>query len=306
MKRIFKGSLALLVVFTMVLCSISAFAATSDIYSSHVEFTGDSSALSASAFVYSPTDASAQLILAVYDSTGKLVDAKSASGANTILTTEAVNAGSNTVKAFVWADDTKEVISEIATYNTDFEEILSTLEITFDGTDFTSYIGEAFSASKTEYTKELSGTGAVPIPEVKAAIGDNGANIRIENESVSENTAKTTIIVEYGQRESETINYHVETTSAAGDIYVDKAVYTYSQTRTYTITYTNSNAFQKDPNKIYVEDITYDNTEKKMAVLSEEKTTGAEWAVRAPLIKSMPQMLILRAQLTSRLPWKWL
>ena len=255
MKRIFKGSLALLVVFTMVLCSISAFAATSDIYSSHVEFTGDSSALSASAFVYSPTDASAQLILAVYDSTGKLVDAKSASGANTILTTEAVNAGSNTVKAFVWADDTKEVISEVATYNANFESILDTLEITFDGQSFSDYIGSDFNKNTTTYAKDLDAAGAVEIPDVRASVEDNGAFVTVSNTEISDTQAKTEITVSYGQREVESGTTSTNNPDYADDGLADREVYSYANTRTYTITYTNDYAPVKDESKIYLEDL---------------------------------------------------
>lgn len=256
MKRIFKGSLALLIVFTMVLCSISAFAAKSDIYSSHVEFTGEASALGASAFVYSPTDASAQLILAVYDSAGKLVDAKSAPGANTILTTETVNAGSNTVKAFVWADDTKEVISEVATYNADFESILDTLEITFDGQSFSDYIGSDFNKDTTTYAKDLDAAGAVDIPDVRASVEDNGAFVTVSNTEISDTQAKTDITVSYGQRKVASGTTPTNDTKNYPDGNAAREVYSYADTKTYTITYTNDYAPVGDESKIYLEDLT--------------------------------------------------
>ena len=273
MKRIFKGSLALLVVFTMILCSISAFAAESDIYSSHVEFTGEASALGASAFVYSPAGQSAQLILAVYDSTGKLVDAKSASGANTILTTEAVNAGSNTVKAFVWADDTKEVISEIATYNADFESILDTLEITFDGQNFSDYIGETFSKEKTSYEKDLDAAGAVEIPDVRASVEDNGAFVNISNTKISDTQAKTEITVSYGQREVASGTTPTNNPEYADDGLADREVYSYANTRTYTITYTNDYAPAMEEDKIYLENLT--TTTDSNVVLGNGRSGGS-------------------------------
>ena len=227
MKKIF----ALLLVFAMIVPT-AVFASESDIITGHVVFEGELNSLSASAFVRdlteSPSDA--VLILAAYDSSDNVVAASSASGVNKILKTDKIDASEAAmVRAFVWASDSKRVISEIA------KNIES-----LDKVDVKIYVGgdlQTFDADGScTYTGSLMGDGELEFPDIKVEVSDNSVDYRVWHDAENK---QSVITVEYGQRQTETKN--VETLPAGLSSFagtVNRSEYS-KTSKTYIVKYEN-------------------------------------------------------------------
>lgn len=257
MKKILKKSLALLVVLSMILSVTSVvMAAETDFISSHVVFitqvndvvdettnevTGTYTSIRAEAFVrnYASQPGDAILCCCVYDSNGKFVDVSTKAGVNGVLKSDWIVLGDGqTAKAFVWEKDSMKIISKIATYGAnEFGDDVS-LEITFDGVPFGTYIGYDFDWNTETYTKELAVTdGILSYPHVTAKLTgkvDNTASVKVINDF--ETGKKTEIIVEMGQRRIKEERTFTPTTDVPNPI--TGYVYEKPVTKTFTINYT--------------------------------------------------------------------
>lgn len=198
MKKLLKVTLCALIVLSMLfsLSAVSFAAAPEDVLSSQVEFYADGSGgVYAEAFVrdLSGEAKEAMLIIAAYDENDKLIDAKTAAGANRVLKTEAVSDTAAKITAFVWESDAMKVISPTAVYKQDgydMDDVLANLEITFDGVPFETYMGTPFSPSQTTYEKVF--TESASVPNVKVTVPDNAASVIVTSDEY-----KTLITVEH-------------------------------------------------------------------------------------------------------------
>lgn len=212
MTEISKKITTFIITFTL-LFTIPVFAASGDLRSSYVEFVTSDDGVCAQAFVKNiGVDREAILILASYDASGALTDTKIARGANGILKTDTIASGGNTLKAFVWENSIKSVVSNVATYNA--PDVLSGLEVLFDGMlleEYTSVLDTPlnFSSDAYTYTIDMGKAGKSVIPTVTASVLDNSAEVLVNTDSAECRTVVTVRYIEDGNKTSAeyVINY---------------------------------------------------------------------------------------------------
>ncbi len=253
MKKITKTLLCLTLVFAVAFCSFTTFAATNgnEIRASHVEFVGEITSVTAKSFVRNAgTPKEATLILAIYGNDGTLVDVKTATGANTILEAGPVNADNKVLKAFVWEETSKKVLTDTADFNASWETIKASIgkSIKFDGVSFENYVDE-FDADTTTYTKNgTAGDPDITMPKITADFNNAAVNVKV----VNDNAAKKSIItVEYGFEDTT----HFENVVVTGSYNYDHIEYTKTYSATYTVNYVPYGATKQD-NKLYIDDVT--------------------------------------------------
>ena len=269
MKKLLKVTLSALVALSMLLSlsAVSFAAAPDNVLSSQVEFyTDGSGGVYAEAFVRDLSGAAkpAMLIIAAYDQNNKLIDAKTAAGANRVLKTEAVTeADAAKITAFVWENDGMKVISPTAVYKQEgygMDDVLAKLEITFDGVPFETYMGTSFNPETTTYTKTF--TESAVVPNVKVIVPDNAASAIVASDEY-----RTKITIE-----------HSAGLDPDGSVSGDIIRPTYGDwTKTYTINYN----IEKDNSKISFAEIDFLNSSELISagVMANAYNGSTSWVV---------------------------